>query len=79
MQGRLRGRESPFPMIPVDEAIGEVLKQATPLEAVTLSLADIPLGKLRVQLQVLVPVFSNRVHTWRRVCVAAAVSRRELV
>lgn len=33
-------------MIPVDEAIGEVLKQATPLEAVTLGLADVPLGKL---------------------------------
>ncbi|CAM9235871.1 unnamed protein product [Ectocarpus sp. 4 AP-2014] len=46
MQGRLRERESPFPMIPVDEAIGEVLKQATPLEAVTLSLADIPLGSV---------------------------------
>lgn len=45
MQGRVRQRESPFPMIPVDEAIGEVLKQAAPLEAVTLRLADIPPGK----------------------------------
>lgn len=45
IQGRLRERESPFPMIPVDDAIGEVLKQATPLEAVTLRLADIPPGK----------------------------------
>ncbi|CAM9122404.1 unnamed protein product [Pylaiella littoralis] len=45
-KGRLRERESPFPMIPVDEAIGEVLKQATPLEAVTLRLAVIPPGNV---------------------------------
>lgn len=31
-------------MVPVDEAIGEVLKQATTLEAVTVKLADIPAG-----------------------------------
>ncbi|CAM9193389.1 unnamed protein product [Scytosiphon promiscuus] len=46
LQGRLRERESPFPMVPVDEAIGEVLKQATPLKAVTLRLADIPPGSV---------------------------------
>ncbi|CAM9113787.1 unnamed protein product, partial [Hapterophycus canaliculatus] len=45
-QGRPRERESPFPMIPVDEAIGEVLKQATPLKAVALTLADIPPGNV---------------------------------
>lgn len=44
-KGRLRERESPFPMIPVDEAIGEVLKQANPLAAVTLKLAEIPPGE----------------------------------
>lgn len=32
-------------MIPVDEAIGEVLKQATPLAAVTLKLGEIPAGE----------------------------------
>lgn len=42
--GRSRVRESPFLMIPADEAIGEVLKQAAPLEAVTMKLADIPPG-----------------------------------
>lgn len=31
-------------MIPVDEAIGQVLKEATPMEAATLKLADIPIG-----------------------------------
>lgn len=45
IKGRLRERESPFPMVPVDEAIGEVLQQATPLAAVTLKLADIPPGE----------------------------------
>lgn len=45
IRGRLRERESPFPMIPVDEAIGEVLKQATPLASVTLKLAEIPPGE----------------------------------
>lgn len=41
-------------MIPVDEAIGEVLKQATPLEAVTLRLAVIPPGKCLLEV-VLIP------------------------
>lgn len=31
-------------MVPVDEAMGEVLKQAATLEAVTMKLADIPAG-----------------------------------
>lgn len=31
-------------MIPVDEAMGEVLKQAATLKAVTVKLADIPAG-----------------------------------
>lgn len=44
LPGRLRERESPFPMIPVDEAIGQVLREAVPLEAVTTKLADIPTG-----------------------------------
>ena len=44
IEGRQRERESAFPMVPVDEAIGEVLKQATTLEAVTVKLADIPAG-----------------------------------
>lgn len=43
---RSRERESPFPMIPVDEAIGQVLKQAMPLEAVAMKLGDIPPGEL---------------------------------
>lgn len=33
-------------MVPVDEAIGEVLKQASTLEAVTVKLADIPAGSV---------------------------------
>lgn len=44
IEGRQRERESSFPMVPVDEAIGEVLKQASTLEAVTVKLADIPAG-----------------------------------
>lgn len=44
VEGRLRERESSFPMIPVDEAIGQVLKEATPMEAATSKLADIPIG-----------------------------------
>lgn len=43
-QGRQRERTSPFPMIPVDEAIGHVLKQAAPLQPVMVKLADIPAG-----------------------------------
>lgn len=43
--GRVRERSSTFPMIPVDEAIGDVLRQAVPLEAATMKLADIPRGK----------------------------------
>lgn len=43
-QGRQRERASPFPMIPVDEAIGHVLRQAAPLKPVMVKLADIPAG-----------------------------------
>ncbi|CAM9328161.1 unnamed protein product, partial [Sphacelaria rigidula] len=44
--GRVRERSSTFPMIPVDEAIGDVLRQAVPLEAATMKLADIPRGNI---------------------------------
>ena len=42
---RVRERSSTFPMIPVDEAIGDVLKQAAPLEAEAMKLANIPRGR----------------------------------
>lgn len=42
--GRLRERQSTFPMIPVDEAVGQVLKEASPLSAVTMKLSDVPPG-----------------------------------
>lgn len=44
VQGRIRERESSFPMIPVDEAIGHVLAQATPSKAATMRLSEIPSG-----------------------------------
>lgn len=44
VQGRMRERESTFPMIPVDEAISQVLEQALPLDPTTMKLADIPAG-----------------------------------
>lgn len=42
--GRVRERESTFPMIPVDKAIGDVLREAVPLEAITMQLSNIPRG-----------------------------------
>lgn len=44
-RGRLRERESAFPMIPVDEAMGHVLANTVPLKATVMNLADIPPGE----------------------------------
>ena len=68
-----RERSSPFPMIPVDEAIGHVLKQAAPLGPAITKLRDIPAGAAVGNLMTMI-VFTETFHSraFARCCLRAS-------